>query len=100
MSSTAATETVLAVVTGTLKPNQNVKIPTLNGTAMTLVLNNLSTSNTCGWAVAGYPVSPSSGTLNPVQQQAFPPTNYGGSPLTITNTTNPQVPANLQYVLS
>ena len=99
MSSTA-TETVLAVITGTLKPGQSVKIPTLNGTAMTLVLNNLNSSNNCGWSVSGFPLNPSSGTLNPLQQQVFPPTNFGGSPLTITNTTNPSVPANLQYVLT
>lgn len=100
MSSAAAAETVLAVVTGTLNPGQNVKIPTFNGTPMTLVLNNLSSSNNCGWAVAGFPLNPSFGTLNPSQQQTFPPINYGGSPLTITNTTNPAVPAVLQYVLS
>lgn len=100
MSSTASTETMLAVITGVIKPGHNAQVPTLNGTAMTLFLSDLSLSNSCGWAVAGYPVNPSSGTLGPNQQQVFPPTNYGGSPLTITNTTNSTVPADLKYVLS
>jgi hypothetical protein len=90
---------VLAVTTIQLSPGKSTTLPTFNGTSMTLILNNLSTSNNCGFAVSSNALN-ESGTLPPTGQQTYGPINFKGGPVTVTNTTPPGTPAILQVILS
>ena len=90
---------VLAVTTQQLQPGASTKLPTFNGTAMTLILTNLSTSNNCGFTVSSNVLN-EAGTLQPTGQQVYGPINFKGGPITVTNTTSSGTPAILQVILS
>jgi len=94
-----STETVLAITQSTLKPLQSHSFPTPNGTSMTLTLNNLSVDNSCGWSVSCPGVVDDSGTLEPLGNKVFGPTDYQGKPLKVQNTTTPTKPADLHVTL-
>jgi hypothetical protein len=95
-------DVVSAFATVVIKPGNSWTLQTLNGTAMTLILNNQNSSNSCGYSVSCPGILTDSGTLLPTGQKVYAPTNYKGSPITVTNTTGtaPGVAANLQVILS
>lgn len=86
--------------TVTLRPFQTYRFSTSNGTQMVLSLVNLSRDNLASFAAASTPIGFSdAGSLPPLGQKTYPPTDYQGNPLGVANTTNPNKPAKIRVFL-
>lgn len=84
-----------------LKPLKPAQMMTNNGSEMTLILVNMSVVNAASYTATSSSVSLSEAQTIPAGgQKVFPPTDYKGSLLMVTNTTNIHTPADLRVVLT
>jgi VCBS repeat-containing protein len=84
-----------------LEPLRTAQMATNNGSLMTLVFVNLSVANVASYTATSSGIGFSEAETIPVGgQMIFPPIDYKGTPLVVTNTTNIHAPANLRVVLT